>query len=182
MAITLEYKDAENKLLLLFLVHMMDLPMSRRQINDFVIEKQIMNHFTLDQHLADMVSRGFLDVTHEDSQDESTTNYALTDEGLTNLELLENQIPRPVRNMIIKYIEENRGKIRKGFEKVAHYFPNVENDEYIVKCGVYDDRRGNMLMEIQVPVVTREQAKHIQANWNTNYKALYQKILSTLIE
>jgi DNA-binding PadR family transcriptional regulator len=182
MAITIEYKDAENKLLLLHLINMMDLPMSRSQITDFIIEKELMNHFTLEQNLADMVERGFLDATHENTQDESTTRYTLTEEGVMNLELLENQIPRPAHNLISQYVDANRGKIKKGFEKTAHYFPNVENDEYIVKVGIYDDKRGSTLMEISVPVITREQAKHIQSNWNLNYNTLYQKILLTLTE
>jgi DNA-binding PadR family transcriptional regulator len=182
MALTIEYKDAENKLLLLFLIDLMELPMSRSQITEFIIQKDLMNHFTLEQNLADMVERKFLDTSHENTQDENTTRYALTEEGLTNLKLLEAQIPKPVRNIISQYVEENRGKIRKGYEKTAHYFPNAENDEYIVKCGVYDDKRGSMLMEIQVPVITREQAKYIQSKWNENYNSLYQRILATLTE
>ncbi|MCL2223480.1 MAG: DUF4364 family protein [Defluviitaleaceae bacterium] len=182
MAITIEYKDVENKLLLLYLINMMDLPMSRSQITDFIIQKDLMHHFVLEQNLTDMVQRKFLEASLENSQDENTTRYALTEDGLTNLELLENQIPRPVRTMIANYVDENRGKIKKGFEKTAHYFPNADNDEYIVKCGVYDDKRGSMLMEISVPVITREQAKFIQANWNENYNALYQKILTILTE
>jgi DNA-binding PadR family transcriptional regulator len=182
MAITIEYKDVENKLLLMFLINMMDLPMSRSQITDFIIDKDLMNHFVLAQNLTDMVDRKFLEATKEDNQDENTTSYTLTEAGLENLELLENQIPRPVRNLITKYVEENRGKIKKGYERTAHYFPDVKNDEYIVKCGIYDDKRDSTLMEISVPVVTREQAKQLQANWNTNYKSLYQKILATLIE
>ncbi|MCL2387080.1 MAG: DUF4364 family protein [Defluviitaleaceae bacterium] len=182
MAITIEYKDVENKLLILYLINMMDLPMSRSQITDFIIQKELMNHFVLEQNLTDMVSRGFLEVTSENTQDESITRYVLTEEGLKNLELLEAQVPRPVRNMIVQYVEENRGKIKKDFEKTAHYFPNVENDEYIVKCCVLDDKRDTMLMEISVPVVTREQAKQIQANWNANYSTLYQRILAILIE
>jgi len=112
----------------------------------------------------------------------NTTRYTLTEDGTTQLELLDDHIPRPVRKVINRYVEDNRGKIRKGFEKTAHYFPNVENDEFIVKCGVYDDKRGSMLMEISVPVVTREQAKQIQANWNSNYSSIYQRVLSVLTE
>jgi len=182
MAITIEYKDVENKLLLLHLIGAMDLPMSRAQITDFIIQKDLMHHFVLEQNLVDMVQRGFLEVTNENARDESTTRYALTEDGHTNLELLGGQIPRPVRNIIDQYVAENRGKIKKGFEKTAHYFPNAENDEYIVKCGVYDDKRSTMLMEISVPVFTREQAKQIQANWNENYNTLYQRILATLTE
>jgi DNA-binding PadR family transcriptional regulator len=180
--IQLEYKDVENKLLIMFLINIMDLPMSRSQLTDFIIQKDLMNHFVLEQNLTDMVERGYLESTQENTLDENTTRYALTEDGLTLLELLESQIPRPVRNMILQYVEQTRGKIKKGFEKTAHYFPNAKGDEYIVKCGVYDDKRDAMLMEISVPVVTREQAKFIQANWNAHYNTLYQKILTILTE
>ena len=177
----LEYKDAENKLLLLYFINLMELPMTRSQVTDFVIEKELMNHFILGENLTDMVERGFLETTQENSADENTTHYSMTEEGITNLELLENQIPRHVRNLISQYVGETRGKIKKGYEKTAHYFP-AENGEYIMKCGIYDDKRDTMLMELSFPVVTREQAKQMQSNWNKNYSKLYQKLLSTLTE
>ena len=182
MKITIEYEDVENKLLILYLISSMDLPMSRVQIANFFENKELMNHFVLLQNLEDMVERGFLEATSENAEDVGTTNYSLTEEGSAHLEHLESMIPRPVRQIIDNSIDETRGKIRKGFEKTANYFPNVENDEYIVKCGVYDDKRGTMLMEISVPVVTREQAKFIQANWNENYTSIYQRVLAALTE
>ena len=182
MKITIEYEDVENKLLILYLISSMDLPMTRVQIANFFAEKELMNHFVLLQNLEDMVERGFLETTSENAEDMGTTNYSLTEEGSMHLEHLESMIPRPVRQAIDNSIDDTRGKIRKGYEKTANYFPNVENDEYIVKCGVYDDKRGTMLMEISMPVVTREQAKFIQANWNDNYKNIYQKVLEALTE
>ena len=182
MALTLEYDDVVNKLLVLYLVNIVDLPVSRAQINGFFSEKELMNYFTLEQNLTDLVERGFLEATTENASDESTTRYTLTESGLTHLEYLESIIPSPVRSSISRSVEEIRGKIKKGFEKTANYFPNAENDEYIVKCGVYDDKRGSMLMEISIPVVTREQAKYIQANWNENYTAIYKKVLAALTE
>ena len=182
MKITLEYEDIENKLLILYLISTMDLPMSRVQIASFFTEKEFMNHFVILQNLEDMVERGFLEATSENAEDVGTTNYNLTEEGSVHLEHLMSLIPRPVRQAIDDSIDEIRGQIRKGFEKTANYFPNVENDEYIVKCGVYDDKRGTMLMEISMPVATREQAKFIQANWNENYTSIYQKVLAALTE
>ena len=182
MKITIEYEEVENKLLILYLISSMDLPMSRVQIANFFEEKELMNHFVLLQNLEDMVERGFLEATSENAEDVGTTNYSLTEEGSSHLEHLESMIPHPVRLIIDNSIDDARGKIRKGFEKTANYFPNAENDEYIVKCGVYDDKRGTMLMEISVPVVTREQAKFIQANWNANYTSIYQKVLAALTE
>ena len=182
MKITLEYEDVENKLLILYLISAMELPMSRVQIASFFTEKELMNYYVVLQNLEDMVERGFLDTTSENAESVGTTNYSLTEEGSAHLEHLESMIPRPVRQDIDNSIDETRGKIWKGFEKTANYFPNVENDEYIVKCGVYDDKRGTMLMEISLPVATRDQAKFVQANWNSNYTSIYQKVLVALTE
>ena len=182
MKITIEYEDFENKLLILYLISSMDLPMSRVQIANFFEERELMNHFVLLQNLEDLVERGFLEAVSENAEDVGTTSYNLTEDGSAHLEHLESLIPRPVRQAIDRTIDDTRGKIRKGFEKTANYFPNAENDEYIVKCGVYDDKRGTMLMEITLPVATRDQAKFVQSNWNDNYTSIYQRVLAALTE
>jgi hypothetical protein len=160
----------------------MDMPMSRGQITDFIIAKELMNHFTLEQSLVDMVSRGFLDGKNATTLDVSSTRYTLTDDGASHLEQLDSLLPRPVRQMIDTYVEENRGKIKKSFEKTAHYFPSDDSEEYIVKVAVIDDKRGSMLMELKMPVITREQAKQVQANWNSNYSDMYKRILAIMTE
>ena len=180
--LTIEYNDVENKLVILYLINAMDLPMSRTQIVSFFEEKELLGNMVLLSNLGDLVERGFLEEIVESSQDETTTSYILTEEGNTHLEHLESLLPRPLRHTIDNSIDETRGKIRKGYERTAHYFPNAENDEFTVKCGVYDDKRGTMLMEISVPVVSREQAKHILSNWNENYTSIYQRVLEVLTE
>ena len=164
---------------------MLALPLTveaRAAITDFIVEKELMDYYTLEENLADMAEGGFLEVAHENAEDVSTTLYTLTEDGLEHLKLLDSMISRPVKQVINRYVESNRGKIQKSFEKSANYFPNDETGEFTVKCGVYDDKRGTLLMEITLPVVTREQAKQIQANWNSNYTLLYQKVLIALTE
>ena len=181
-SLNLDYSDVEKKLLLLLLIDLMDLPMSRGAITTFIVEKELMAYYALEENLADLVEGGFLEVTHENAQDVSTTLYTLTDDGHEHLKLLDSMISFPVRRVINQYVEENRGKIQKSFEKSANYFPNAETGEFTVKCGVYDDKRGSLLMEVILPVATREQAKQIQANWNANYTIIYQKVLFALTD
>ena len=176
--VTLEYKDVENKLLILYLINRMELSMSRSQITDLVISKEFMNHFILGQTLADMLEQGLLEATEENAQDVNTTRYTITNNGLTNLEFFENHIPRPVRNLINQYVEDNRGKIKKDFEISATYFPNAENNDFQVKCGIYEDRRA--LIELVVAVDTRDQAKLIMANWRGDASRLYQRIIDAV--
>jgi len=173
-----DYKNAENKLLLLYLINRMEFPMSRAQVTDFVSGADFMDYYTLQQTLAIMVESGHLDATEENALDKNTTRYVVTGEGQTTLEYFEKHIPWSRRQTIDRYITENRGKIKKDYENTATYFPNVENDEFIVKCGVYEDRRA--LLELFVSVDTREQAKLIQSNWRANASVLYQRIIEAL--
>jgi len=173
-----EFKIAENKLLLLYLINRMEFPMSRAQVTDFVRDADYMDYYTLQQTLATLVEGGHLDVTEENALDNNTTRYAVTGEGQTTLDYFEKNIPWSRRQAIDSYITENRGKIKKYYENTATYFPNMDNDEFQVKCGVYEDKRA--LLELVVSVDTREQAKLIQSNWRANASGLYKRIIDAL--
>jgi len=169
-----EPKNPENKLLLLYLIEKMDLPLSRGQISDYISQDGFMDYFTLSQALGEMVEGGYLDIT----KDANTTRYSITDEGLQTLDYFEKHIPVSIRNKINHYIKENRRDIQKSFENTATFFANEENDEFVVKCGVYEEDR--VLMEITISVDTREQARTIQNNWKANAKTLYGDIIRTM--
>ena len=166
----------ENKLLLLYLIDKMDLPLTRSQITDFVREGDYMEYYALQQTLADMVSDGYLEMSLENNN----TRYSITDQGLSTLEYFEKQIPGGVRQRINKYVQDNFNSVKRDYEITANYFQDRDTNEYIVKCGVYDDDR--LLMEINVSVVSREQARLIQKNWKSNVNVLYMSILRELIK
>ena len=178
MAVSIEYKDVEKKLLILYLINRMEVSMSRAQITDFVMTKEFMDYFTLEQTLSVMMEQGLLEATQVNAQDVNSTRYTVSNEGLKNLEFFENHIPRTARLLINQYIIDNRGKIKRDYESTANYFPNIEHEDFQVKCGVYEDKR--VLLEITVSVDTREQAKLIQANWRNDSSGRYQKIIDAL--
>ena len=167
-------ENPENKLLILYLIDKMDLPLSRSQITDYILQAEFMDYYTLQQALAEMVDGEYL----ESTQDNNTTRYTLTDEGLLTLEYFEKHIPPSVRNKINQYIKENHKDIKRAFENTATFFPNAENDEFLVKCGVYEE--GRVLLELSISVDTREQARLLQNNWKANAKTLYGEIISLL--
>ena len=169
-----DIKNPEDKLLLLYLIDKMDLPLSRSHISDYITQAEFMNYYTVQQTLAEMVESGYLDAT----KDNNTTRYTVTDEGLQTLEYFEKHISAYKRNKINQYIKDNRKEIQRDFEKTAIFFPNDENNEFLVKCGVYEE--GRVLMELSVSVDTREQARQIQDNWKENAKTLYGDIIRTL--
>jgi hypothetical protein len=172
-----DYKEVENKLILLYLINRMVLPMSRTQITDLVLGGEFMDYYTLQQNLSEMVEMGFLDASHENAGDNTTTRFTATEDGMNTLEFFEKRIAPATRQAINRCTNESRSKIKKEYEKTATYFPDDENDAFRVKCGIYEDERA--LLEVFVTVDTREQAKLIQTNWRANAD-VYRRILEVL--
>ncbi|MDR1642257.1 MAG: DUF4364 family protein [Clostridiales bacterium] len=164
----------EDKLVILYLLDKMDLPLSRSQITDFAREGEYMEYYALQQTLADMVDSKYLDK----ASDNNNTRYSITEEGVTTLSYFKNRIPKAVREKINTYVNAHFDSVKRDYEVTSSYFANSETGEFIVKCGVYEDKCA--LMEINVSVVSKEQAKLIQANWKAHVSELYMKILTEL--
>ena len=165
----------ENKLLLLYLLEKMNLPMSTSQISEFVLAEGMLSFFELQQCLHEMNESKYLDAVKENN----TTRYSVTESGMGLVELFEKQVPTNVRNKIIKYVNENRSNIKRSYETIANYFKDIHTDEYIVKCGIYED--DFMLMEVNLSVVAREQARDICDNWKNNVSQIYGQMLGNLL-
>jgi len=153
----------------------MNLPMSTSQISEFVLKEGMLSYFELQQCLHEMSESKYLDAVKENS----TTRYSITESGVGLVELFEKQVPTNVRNKIIKYVNENRSNIKRSYETTANYFKDIHTSEYIVKCGIYED--DFMLMEVNLSVVGREQARDICDNWKNNVSQIYGQMLSNLL-
>ncbi|MEA4815996.1 MAG: DUF4364 family protein [Lachnospiraceae bacterium] len=165
---------AENKLLLLLIVSKIDIPISNSEICQFVLENEFMDYFTLQQYLAELVDAGAL----TRFKDNNFVRYNLTETGAELLALFITHVSDNVKNKINIYIHQNSKRIKNEYSVNANYFPEV-NDQFVVKCGVYDTD-GSSLMEISVLVPTKEQSKLICNNWKKNASNLYASIFSSL--
>lgn len=165
----------ESKLLLLYLIDKVNLPISTSQISQFMLEEGILNFFELQQSLSELVESKYVDMTKENNN----TRYTITDLGLASLKYFEKRIPLYIRNKISAYVCENREQIKRGYETTANYFKDIQTGEYTVKCGIYED--DYLLMEVNITVVGRKQAKDICENWKNNTSLVYDKVLSGLL-
>jgi len=154
----------------------MNLPMSTSQISELVLKEGMLSFFELQQCLHEMTESKYLDAVKENN----STRYSVTGNGMGLLDLFEKRIPMNVRNKIIKYVNENRANIKKAYETTANYFKDIQTSEYVVKCGIYED--DFMLMEVNLTVVSREQARDICDNWKNNVSQIYGKMLSNLMD
>jgi len=68
--------------------------------------------------------------------------------------------------------------VKKDYDIVASQLFDYNNNEYLIRCGVYEDDA--MLMEVNLYVVSKEQAQMICDNWKENVQKIYAGILSLL--
>ena len=148
---------AMNKLILLYLISKIKMPLSHAQITQFVMEKSYTDYFSLQQYLTELVDAKLI----KREQENHTTLYIIANKGITTLEYFINHIPETIRLEIDDYIKKNRQHFKKELEITAEYIPEKSN-EYMVYCKVKEN--DITLINLQVSVASREQAKKICDN------------------
>lgn len=167
---------AEHKLIILYMLQKMGIALSNSEICQFLLEKNYMTYFAVQQYLAELVDAKWLEKTRE----RNSTLYTLTDEGEETVNFFLNHISEHAKNEINTYVQENQKRIRAEYAVTANYFPEI-NDDFLVKCGLNDDD-GNVLMEISVSVVSKAQALAICRNWRKNVSHIYGAVLTDMLK
>lgn len=167
-------KLAEHKLIILHLLQKMGIALSNSEICQFLLEKNYMDYFSVQQYLAELEKAGWL----EKAREQNNTRYTLTYDGEEVVNYFLSRISEDVKNDINTYVHQNSRRIRAEYAVTANYFPEA-NGEYLVKCGLCDDN-GTALMEISVSVVSKSQAQQVCRNWRKQVKHYYRDFLSAL--
>ena len=153
---------AEHKLIILHLLQKMGIALSNSEICQFLLEKNYMDYFSIQQYLTELVDAGWL----EKSWEQNNTRYTLTDEGDEIVNYFLNHISEHAKNEINTYVQENSKRIRAEYAVTANYFPEINDD----------------FLEISVSVVSKQQALAICRNWRKNVSHLYGTILTSLVK
>lgn len=163
----------ENKLILLYLIDRINVPVSNLQIIKMILENKFMNYFLLQQFLNELLDSKFI----EARTDGEKATYRITQAGKQSLEYFSGLIPPGIKGRIDNSISGIRKKIKNETLITADFVPESEN-EFIAKCKVGEDNFS--LMEINVTVGTRNDARTICNNWKKHSQEIYAEIIGIL--
>lgn len=166
---------AENKLLLLYIFNKMSFPISNNQITEIILENNLINYFTLQQYLTELVSSNFLKYTNETG----SYRYIITSKGEKVLFLFINRISKQKTDIVDEYLDKQIDNIKKKVTVNANYTIEHE-DNFIVNLKALKD--DSILIDIKLNVNSNKQAKELCEKWNKNSLNLYNKIISLLSE
>ncbi|AEF17707.1 MULTISPECIES: DUF4364 family protein [Thermoanaerobacterium] len=160
---------AENKLIILYILNRIDMPITGEQINRIISDNNLMNYFYLQQYLNELEESNFVDLKEN--------KYVLTEFGLNALKLFFKHIQEKTRKKIDEYIVINKEKFRQESQYVATYYKKSER-EYIANLQVVEN--DIVLIEINLNLVNAQQAKIVCDNWKQKSNDVYNYIVKAL--
>ncbi len=164
---------AENKLILLYVIDKLNMPISNLQITKLILENKFMNYFLLQEFLNELCDSKFL----ASQNDGDKVIYTITPSGKQTLEYFINLIPFGIKSNIDDSVSDIRKEIRNDTLITAEFTPESEN-EFIVSCKVSEAEF--LLVDLKLSVGTKNDARTICENWKKHSHAIYAEIIESL--
>ncbi|WP_432663904.1 DUF4364 family protein [Wukongibacter baidiensis] len=168
-------EEAEKKLLLLHIFHKFEVPITKNQITDFVMENDLLNYFVLQQFLSELVDTLLL----EYSNNEEHYYYLITEKGTDTLNYFKDRLSEDLIGKIDNSIENRKKVLLKETQISANYKRKSKND-YLVELKVVEN--DITLIDLKLDVVSNKQAKIICDNWKNKAQDVYGEIIKLLID
>lgn len=179
MKTNISVDSTENKLIMLFMLDKMEIPLTENNIIDICTSKNSwLEYMDCKDVLWQLQDVGFIYKT-VDSEDES--RYNITIKGRNCLSEFYQKIRAHIREDITKFAKENRMHFKRSQEYVSKYTKNADGSR-TVTLKICDPLESQHIFEIKVKVPTRKSALTIASKWKEQAPAIYEYILETLGE
>jgi predicted transcriptional regulator len=166
---------AENKLLLLYIIKSIKYTISNAQLTDIVLEHSFINYFTLQQYIAELEKSNFIKLEEKNNKE----FVLLTRKGDSVLSLFKDRLSQGKMKSIDEYLYEQIDSIKRELNIFADYTPD-NNDSFSVNLKAIEGN--DVLLDLNVSVPTKNQAKELCSKWKNNSSEIYNKIMEALIE
>ena len=165
---------ADKKLIILYLLSKMNIPLTKQQITNAVLENNLIDFFTFQQCTSELEESGMIkQVLHQKKQ-----CFETTISGKNAVGVFEQRIPKSTTGIIDNYISRNKDSLKKESQVIAEY-SKISDKEYIVSLKVIEKEL--VLMDLKLSVVSAKQAKLVCEKWKNSSEKIYSQLIGSLI-
>ncbi|MBQ6589519.1 MAG: DUF4364 family protein [Butyrivibrio sp.] len=162
------------KMIVLYMLRRCEVPLSKSQIYDFILEKEYTTFLTLQEVFSELASSELV----IEKTVANRTFLEITKEGDETLKFFGNRINPSIRQQIDEYFRDNSMKLRNETAIQGDYRKTAEN-EYTVRLVAKEN--GQNLVDISLPVPTEEIAQSICDKWQEKNADIYQYLITSLM-
>ncbi|MDV3426529.1 MAG: DUF4364 family protein [Bacillota bacterium] len=164
---------AEFKLLVLYIINQVNMPISKSKITEIVLENNFINYFTLQQYIEELLTSSLLKYKENDDK----SRLYITDRGKKVLSFFQNRISPEKMLQVNNYLNGKLNKIKEEILINGDY--TLDGENYLVDLKAKEN--DSLLMELKLSVVSKKQAQDLIKLWKENSSDIYNKIIQILI-
>ena len=164
---------AENKVLILYVLSIVNKPITNDALYSIVNSAVELNYFYFEQFLLDLVEVKYVICYKKESQ----TVYEITEEGKKTLDLTLDILPGIIKLKVDTSYKSSMENVNNAESIIADFTP-ISEKEFKIDCKIVEDN--DVIFELKTIAYSSEQAQEIIQNWKNNAKILYPKFLEIL--
>lgn len=166
---------AENKVLILYILSLIDGEIVQDGLFKIISSINNINYFFFKQILTDLIDSKLVGVyTKEDEQ-----VLKITTEGRNAYNLTKDVMPGLLKLKADNVFKTEFSNLEEASSIIAEFTPKNEND-YTVKLKIVENNE--TIFEVKTFAGSRDMAKKLVDNWNSNANNIYPKILDILLD
>jgi predicted transcriptional regulator len=164
---------AENKLILLYILSKINLPISNQQFTTYILENKFINYFSLQEYINEILDNKLI----ENIIFENKNCYVITDKGLEVLTFFTKHIPDIIKQQIDSSLSSIKSLIKNELSITSDYITESENT-FQVQCKIKENNFS--LIDLSISVGTKKDSINICSNWKKHTQEIYNEIISAL--
>ncbi len=166
-----------NKLILLFVLDKMEIPLTENSIIDICTNKNgWLNYMDCKDILWQLIDVNFI---YKTIDSEAEARYNITIDGRNCLEHFYKKIPSSLREKITDFAKENRMNFKRAQEYVGKYLKSTDGS-YQCTLQIKDPLEGKNIFEIKIGMPTNKLANLTCKKWRLKAPTIYETIYELL--
>ena len=165
---------AENKVLILYILNLLDKDIRQDDLFKIISSINDINYFYFKQIIIDLIDSKLVGTYTKEEE----PVIKITTEGKNAFFLTKDVLPGILKLKADHVFQKEISAIEDESSVIAEFIPKSEN-EYTVKCKIVENNE--TVFEIKTFAGSRDIAKSIVDNWNTNANVIYPKVLNLLL-
>ena len=161
------------KLIVLYMLNRAAFPITKAQVADFILEKEYMDFFTLQQVFSELTASEMI----SSKAVRNRTHLAITEQGRETLYFFQSRISSTTKEKIDSFFRENELQMRNEVSILSDYYKSTSG-EYEAHLSATE--RNVRLVDITISVPDEETASSICDNWQKKNQAVYQRLIEDL--
>lgn len=161
------------KLIVLYMLSRVDLPLTKAQISDFLLEKEYTTFLTLQQAFGELTDAGLITARVIRNR----THLSITPDGLQTLSFFKGRINEGIRKDVDEFFHQNEIRIRNEASILADYYKSATG-EYEAHLAAKE--KNTDLINITLSVPSEETAASICDNWQQKNQDIYRYLIEQL--